>query len=258
MTNLTPAVSVILPTYNDAALIGGSLKRLSEYLSGIAEPFEIIVVDDGSSDATWDLPWDEYRKSFETVYLRSPENEGKGGAVRRGLEAAAHPIVFFTDIDLPIELDSIGLGVGWLARGTADFAIGNRFMNGSRKIGRSFWCRRFGSKTFNLGVRLLAVRGCSDTQCCLKGFTADTLKRILPRARLTSFAFDVELIFVACQMGMRGAEYPVTWTDRRGHRSHRRLLWTLVTCLWDVASVRRRSPGLGRQHMRDATSASKV
>ena len=244
IANLTTAISVILSAYNEAALIETALKTVSEYLSGIAESFEIIVVDDGSSDATRNLPWDEYRKRFGAAYLRSTENEGKGGAVRRGLQAAVYPIVFFTDIDLPVELDSIGLGVRLLTSGSADFVIGNRFMSGSRKLGRSFWCRSVGSKIFNFGVRLLAVRGCSDTQCGLKGFTIEALKEILPHTRLISYAFDVELIFVACQMGMTVAEYPVTWTDRRGHQSHKRLLWTLITCLRDVADVRRRYTGV--------------
>jgi dolichyl-phosphate beta-glucosyltransferase len=258
MTKSTTAISVVLPAYNQMTLVETALDRLSRHLSNIAYSFEILVVDDGSSDATEYLPWEEYQTRFRAVYLRSPKNEGKGGAVRRGLNAAAHPIISFTDIDLPIELDAISVSVSCLSSGAADFIIGNRFMNGSLKIGRSFWCRIIGSKVFNLGVRLLAVRGCSDTQCCLKGFTSDALARILPRTRLTSFAFDVELIFTACQMGMTGAEYPVTWTDRRGHRSHIRLLWALVTCLRDTVTIRRGSPDRRRQDMRAAMRVNKL
>ncbi|MFF0061385.1 glycosyltransferase [Streptomyces sp. NPDC005279] len=232
-------VSIVLPCYNEMTVIESSLSRLSGYLGKIVPHYEIIVVDDGSSDGTRDLPWLDFEEKYRAVHLRSPQNEGKGGAVRRGLRAAANPLVFFTDIDLPVELESLGTCLDRLSRGDVSFVMGNRRMKDSHKAGESFLCRRIVSRVFNWGARVLAVPGCTDTQCCLKGFTADALVRVLPRTRLNSFAFDVELIYVARRLGLAEAQCPVRWRDARGHPPHLFLLKILVSNLLDVARLRK-------------------
>ncbi|WP_189706948.1 glycosyltransferase [Streptomyces phaeofaciens] len=234
-------MSVVLPCYNEMAVIEESLSRLSVYLEGVAPHYEIVVVDDGSDDGTPDLPWLDFMENYRAVYLRSARNEGKGGAVRRGLRAAAGPLVFFTDIDLPVELESLGRCLDRLAQGDVSIVLGNRRLKDSRKVGASFRCRRIVSRLFNWGVRVLAVRGCADTQCCLKGFTSDALAQILPLTELNSFAFDVELIYVARRIGLAEVQCPVQWRDARGHPPHLTLIKILVTNLLDVARLRKRS-----------------
>ncbi|MFF4270894.1 glycosyltransferase [Streptomyces sp. NPDC001536] len=232
------SASIVLPTFNEVAAVETALERLALHFQTRRMDYEIIVVDDGSTDGTHLLPWSEYSKRHNAIYLRLPSNRGKGAAVRAGLQLSQKDLVFFTDIDMPVDLSSFDNCVNQLLKGGTEFVMGNRRLRGSRTLGESFVCRRVVSRIFNVGARVMAVPGCTDTQCCLKGFTASSLERILPWLTLDSYAFDVEIILIARRLGVKCSEIPVLWFDLRSHVSHLRVCRVLVLMLWDVARMR--------------------
>ncbi|MGB6015604.1 MAG: glycosyltransferase, partial [Nodosilinea sp.] len=191
-----------------------TLEKLSVYLKGLHKSFEIIVSDDGSDDQTQHLNWQELEKRFSARYIRSNINTGKGGALRRGLQASCGKSVIFTDADLPVELDSISRCLDLLEENNFDMVVGNRYIKESRVIGRYSLCRRLMSKVFRIFTGWVLPQH-SDTQCCLKGFTTRSLRSILPFCSVDSYAVDIELLVLANSKRMRVATIPVTWHDGR-------------------------------------------
>ena len=201
-------LSLVIPCFNECQRILSTLQYLREYLVG--DPYqdaEVIVVDDGSTDSTASLlcsfqGWDRL------IVLFNESNRGKGYSVRRGVLAARGRYIFFTDADLPYDLEALGRFLAALEAGY-DLAIGARDLPGSRfSVPRSA-IRRLASDIFTWIVRNYAVKGIPDTQCGFKGFQREAARDLFQRGRIDGYAFDVELVFLARRRGYRVARLPV-------------------------------------------------
>jgi dolichyl-phosphate beta-glucosyltransferase len=204
-----PALSVVVPAYNEALRLPATLARVREHLAARGVPYEILVVDDGSTDATADVA----RSAPGPVrLLRHEPNRGKGYAVRRGMLAAAGERRLMTDADLSTPIEELGRLEAEVDRGF-DVAIGSRAVAGARIEVRQPAYREAMGRLFNVLVQALLLPGLSDTQCGFKLFTAAAAETAFGACRLDGFSFDVEALYVARRRGLRIAEVPIVWRN---------------------------------------------
>jgi dolichyl-phosphate beta-glucosyltransferase len=224
-----PVLSLILPAYNAAGYLARSLQALLERRPSWPSS-ELLVVDDGSTDATAAIAAQYQRAGV--VCLRLPRNRGKGGAVRTGMLAARGRFRIFTDADLPYELEAIERVLDYLDRKEFDLVIGGRDLPGSRFAVRPTRPRRIASALFTLLISRLVVTGVVDTQCGLKGLRAAAAERLFRLARVDGFAFDVELLYLAYKHNLDIKRIPVQQV--RNAPSTLSLPLSSVRMLWDV------------------------
>jgi dolichyl-phosphate beta-glucosyltransferase len=247
-----PSLTIVVPAYNEAERIGPALDELFGYLhrGGPARaggrsslelgPWHVLLVDDGSTDATAALvegrPEAAARpdgRPPELSVLRRP-HAGKGAAVRAGMLAATGDLVVFTDADLATPPDQIPLLTEMLA--IHDVALGSRIQpDGSdRRRSQPLYRRLLGRVFRTLAGAWVSTGPVPDTQCGFKGFRRDVAHELFERQRITSIVFDVEIIALARRRGRSIAIVPVQWTDKRGSRMHvgarlaARVAWDLL------------------------------
>jgi len=203
------ALSVVVPAYNEALRLPATLVRVKEHLDRQGVPYEIVVVDDGSTDATSELA----RAGGERVrVLRHEPNRGKGYAVRRGMLAATGERRLLTDADLSTPIEELAKLQAALDEGY-DVAIGSRAIAGARIEVHQPAYREAMGRLFNRLVQVLLLPGLHDTQCGFKLFSAGAAGAAFAPATLDGFSFDVEALYLARQRGLRIAEVPVTWRN---------------------------------------------
>lgn len=213
---MSAEVSIVVPVFNSARYLRGSLLAIAGFLGGRAGGGELVVVDDGSRDTTLDVvraAQDEL--GVPLTLLVNGENRGKGFSVRRGLAAASGELVVFTDADLAYPVENFTRVLDALAGG-ADLAIASRVHPDSRYVTsprffRRIYTRHTIGRAFNLLTRLVLVPDIHDTQAGLKGLHRAALDQLLPHLTLDRFSFDVELLVVARRLGLAIAEVPVTF-----------------------------------------------
>ncbi len=198
-------LSLVIPCYNAGAYIGEHLQALLEFLSPRFPQFEILCDDDGSNDDTRAVVERWAMRDPHIVLLPAHKNTGKGGAVKRGVEAARGDHVLFTDADLPYELDAIETFVEALRE--CDVVLGARQDDGKvrgQEVHRTLLSRLFA------GLANLVLReSVPDTQAGFKGFTREAAARIFAEVSVRGFCFDVEAIAIAQRMGLRIRNLPV-------------------------------------------------
>lgn len=208
----TPAISIVIPAYNEERRLPRSLERICAYLKKREWDGELIVVDDGSTDQTAQIVTD-WRKQIPSLRLvQNGENRGKGFSVRHGMLEARAPIAIFTDADLSSPIEEADKLLGVLGGGQYDVAIGSRAMD--RKLIRVHESRfrEFAGITFNQIMKLLTGLKIQDTQCGFKAFVMQKMKPVFQQQRIEGFGFDPEILFLAKQQGMRIVEVPVEWS----------------------------------------------
>jgi dolichyl-phosphate beta-glucosyltransferase len=229
-------LSVIVPAYNEEAMIRTTLEGLRSYLFTRGEEFEIIVVDDGSQDGTV-AAVQEWQDSTDVrvKLLANQTNRGKGFSVRRGVLESCGRYVIFIDADLPYELDAIDDFLDALRSGH-DLAVGSRVLPGSEVRGVSA-IRYLAGQVFSWLEQLVLSTGLADTQCGFKGFTATAAKEIFRRLTIDGFGFDVEMVFVARKLKYSIQPVAVQMIDR--HRLSRvRLLEDSVKMFVNLFTIR--------------------
>jgi dolichyl-phosphate beta-glucosyltransferase len=231
----SPGLSIVVPAYNEARRLPVTLPRLIAYAGRLGEPAEIIIVDDGSVDGTSDVAHELGRASGLVSVLRSPQNAGKGASVRRGMLAARHDHVLFTDADLSTPIEEAAKLRAALGQG-ADVAIGSRRAAGSEIQIRQPWLRELAGRTFSRVVALLLLPGIGDSQCGFKAFRWKAAQEVLARQRLDGFGFDPEVLWLARRLGYRVVEVPIVWRD--DPRSRVRLVRDSVGMLLDLGRIR--------------------
>jgi len=210
-------ISVIIPAYNEENRLPATLKRVHEYLVSKADEFEIVVVDDGSSDTTES---EVMRASTEMPGIRlvkNGANMGKGFSVRQGVLASRGELVLISDADLSTPIEEVEKLIPFV-EGEFDIAIGSRAMKESELAVRQPWYREGMGRAFNALVRSLVIGGLSDTQCGFKLISKEAAKRIFERCRIDGFSFDVEVLFLAERLGYRIKEVPVKWLNSPASR----------------------------------------
>jgi glycosyltransferase involved in cell wall biosynthesis len=216
---MLPPFSVVIPCFNEAERIGETLHLTLEYLTGNAAESELIVVNDGSTDATAAIARERLKDArIETRLLENFPNRGKGAAVRSGLLAARKPIGLFFDADLSTPLRETPKLIEPIANGEIDIAFGSRALDRGLIGIHQPWRREQAGRAFNLLVRIATGLPFWDTQCGFKAFRLDVCRPILEAARLDGFAFDVELLYLAQHTGLRIREIPVRWNHAEGSK----------------------------------------
>lgn len=217
-------LTVVLPAFNEEARLGPALDELFAWLHGpggaaLGMATTVLVVDDGSSDATVDLVRARPEAAAGELDLLPVPHGGKGAAVRAGMLYAAGEIVVFADADMATPPDQLVPLLAALEG--ADAAYGSRIQpDGSdMRASQPVWRRALG-KAFHLLASVWVVGPVQDTQCGFKGFRRDAARDVFARQKVTSIVFDVEVIHLVRRLGYTAEVVPIRWTDVRGSRMH--------------------------------------
>ncbi len=230
-------LSVVIPAYNEAARLPRYLEEVVSYLTSRGEPWEVVVVDDGSTDATPDVVRAMTARAPAVRLLRQEPNAGKGAAVRAGMVSARGAWRLFADADGATPIAEWKRLEAALAAG-ADLAIGSRAMAAAGVVVRARRHRVVAGRLFNRVVESLGLPGIEDSQCGFKAFTAAAAADLFPRLHTTGFGFDVELLLRARARGWRMVEVPVNWEDQP--ESKVGVLKDGPRMLWQILAARRR------------------
>ena len=202
------SLSVVIPAFNEEKRLPGTLAKVLSFLRARGETFEVVVVDDGSSDRTAEVA---QSAGPEVRVLKNPGNRGKGYSVRNGMLNAKGAWRLMSDADLstPIEdLDTLRAALDG-----AEIAIASRAVTGANVEKHQSLMRESSGRFFNLIVRLLHLPGIKDTQCGFKLFSAAAAEAAFRDSKLDGFAFDVEALVLARRAGFKVREVAVTWRN---------------------------------------------
>jgi dolichyl-phosphate beta-glucosyltransferase len=211
-------VSVILPIFNAEDFVENSLKVLHEFLRSYYDSFEIIAVDDGSTDTT-SIRLSRLRLDRLRV-LRIERNHGKGYAVAHGMQAAQGSCRIFTDVDLPYDLRAILFSADLINRRGYQIVVGDRTLVGSDYYGRVSKLRSAASRVFATVIRLGITGEMYDTQCGFKAFQSNTAQELFSLLQSRGFAFDVELLYIALKYNMEIRRIPMRYRASTGTTVH--------------------------------------
>lgn len=210
-----PYLSIIIPAYNEESRLPHTLKRIGDYLATQPYETELLVVDDGSSDATAQVA-----ATCAGVRVLRCDHRGKGFAVRAGALAAGGDYLLLCDADLAVPIEEWDK-LQYLLREGYDVVIGSREGIGAQRINEP-WHRHCMGRIFNMIVRSIALKDIQDTQCGFKALRRAAARDLFQRMRIYGAdapilqgaavtAYDVELLFLARRQSYRIAEIPVVW-----------------------------------------------
>ena len=211
------SVSIVIPAFNEERRLTATLTAVLTYLARKDWRFtEVVVVDDGSTDGTARLVR-EFSATHPAVRLvENPGNRGKGYSVRHGVLQARGGWILFSDADLSAPIEELDKLMAAALEAGASVAIGSRALDRSLIEVHQSGFRETAGRAFNLCMRVLTGLRLHDTQCGFKLFEAGAARDVFGRQRLERFGFDVEVLFIARQLGYRILEVPVRWSHSEG------------------------------------------
>jgi glycosyltransferase involved in cell wall biosynthesis len=209
------SLSVVIPVYNEIARVPATLRQVVDYLQSRPERSEVLVVDDGSTDATAAVVENYCRQNRAVRLIRLAENRGKGFAVRTGVMNAQGELILFTDADLSAPIAEAARLLAALQNGY-DVAIGSRGLKPEWIEVHQSRFRESSGKLFNFCLRAVTGLPFRDTQCGFKAFRREAARRIFPLQTIAGFGFDAELLYIAGKLGCKTLETPVHWAHSEG------------------------------------------
>ena len=221
-------ISFIIPAYNEEKHIYENLLELSMFCDKYVPDYEVIVVDDGSIDGTYEKI--QKLKSGRLRAIRLPLNIGKGYALCQGVNMARGNLITFIDADFDLDPKMIKRFVTLLDESGADLVIGSK-RHPHSKVDYP-WMRRFLSRCYNVFIRFLFGLRISDTQSGFKLVRKEVLQKILPAVLVKKYAFDLELLAIANRLGYRIVEAPVEVRYHNNSNVDWRSVWSIFvdTC----------------------------
>jgi len=230
-----PQLSIIIPAFNESARIEATLKRVLECVDERGWDAEVLVVDDGSRDATAAIIQQWMEKHPRLHLIQNQGNRGKGYSVRNGLLQAAGDVVMFTDADLSAPMEEAERLIAAIHDG-ADVAIGSRWMDRTRQTIHQPLYRQFFGRCFNWITRTVMGLPFKDTQCGFKAFKRPAAQIVFRLQRIERWGFDPEILFIARKLKYTIREVPVTW----GHDERSRISYLKdgMKMLEDMAVIR--------------------
>lgn len=203
-----PFLSVIIPAFNEANRIPETLRKINAYLVKQDFPSEIIVVENGSTDGTYNIV-NEMQGEINCLTVLHEDRRGKGWAVQQGMFKASGDYRFICDADLSMPIEEVANFMP-PAELSAPIAIGSREAHGAVRYNEP-WYRHLIGRVFNWLVRLTLLPGLNDTQCGFKLFREDAARDVFPRLTILGWTFDVEALFIARKLGYKIVEVPIHW-----------------------------------------------
>lgn len=232
----TPAISIVIPAYNEERRLPQSLELIRAYLQKRGWDGEVIVVDDGSTDRTAQIVA-EWQQRIPTLRLvQNGRNRGKGFSVRHGMLEAKARIAIFTDADLSSPIEEADKLLGVMGGGQYDVAIGSRAVDRRLIAVRQSRFREIAGIIFNKIVQLVTGLKFVDTQCGFKAFAVEKMRPAFEQQRIEGFGFDPEILFLAKLHGLRMVEVPVRWAHDADTRV--RMLRDSLGMFWDLVQIR--------------------
>ena len=237
-------LSIVIPAYNESRRLGPYLDHVCAYFDRRGDLYEVLVVDDGSTDDTADVVIQSSARKPIVRLIRLPENVGKGAAIRAGMHTARGAHCLFADADGATPIEEVSRLEAALRSG-AHMAIGSRRLacRDARFRVRATLHRTVIGNAFNVLTRLMGIRDIRDTQCGFKLFTRAVARDLFSVSCVNGYGFDLELLFVAQLRGYRIAEVPINWFDQPGTKV--RLLRDGMSTVGELMVIRR-NMALGR------------
>jgi glycosyltransferase involved in cell wall biosynthesis len=233
---MQPYISIVIPAYNEFERIETTIRSATDYFKGKPQAFEVIVVDDGSSDKTAELVTGLMRELRNVKLSRLNHNQGKGAAVKRGMLEANGEVRLFMDADGSTAISELDKFLPVIQQGF-DVVVGSRLADGAVKKVKQNFSREILGWVFRKLTRYMMNTSVLDPQNGFKIFTKVAAVKIFSDLQTTGWGFDVEVLMIAKKYGLRVKEIPVTWTNdgrskmRFGH---------MVVMLVDLVKIRMR------------------
>ncbi len=227
-------LSVVIPVYNEAAVIGHTVQAVAEYVTSTGITSEILLVDDGSADGTQEQIR-RCAREFPMVRCLCAEHRGKGAAVKRGMVDAQGTYRLFMDADHSTHIREWEKCAPWLREGY-DVVIGSRKMPGAQVIQHQPSVREAMGKVFTKLTNAMLALDVTDVTCGFKCFRAEAATRVFPLQRIEGWGFDAEILFLVTRMGYRLKEVPVVWRDDASTKVH--LVRDAVRSFQELVSIR--------------------
>ena len=234
--------SIVIPAYNEAQRLEATLDRVLAYVAERKWDAEVLVVNDGSRDATREIVLQRAAKNPVLRLVENPGNRGKGYSVRNGVMKARGEFILFTDADLASPIEEGEKLLAALAAG-ADIAIGSRWLDKSLQTRPQPLYRRALGRIFNLALRFVLGMSYKDTQCGFKAFTRRAAEAVFPLQIIERWGFDPEILFLARRLGFLVKEVPVKWAHQENTkispiRDGVRMFTELLTIRWYAVTGR--------------------
>ncbi|MFA6136150.1 MAG: dolichyl-phosphate beta-glucosyltransferase [Candidatus Paceibacterota bacterium] len=206
-----PYLSVVIPAYNESKRLPLTLIDIDKHLSKADFSYEIIVVDNNSSDATKEVA-QRFIPLIKNLKVIECKTQGKGAAVKKGMLQAEGKIRIFTDADNSTSIDHFFKMKHYFNEGY-DIVIGSRDVEGSKMEPAQPWYRRLLGNMGNVFIQIMLLRGIKDTQCGFKAFSQEATQKIFQLASIVGWGFDVEVLALGKKLGYKIKEIPVTWVN---------------------------------------------
>ncbi|MCM2282547.1 MAG: glycosyltransferase family 2 protein [Bdellovibrionaceae bacterium] len=233
------AVSLVIPAYNEESRLPSSLRDIRAFFGHEMQGLEVLVVVEASSDRSLDAAREAVHGDARFQIVDNLVHRGKGYAVKSGMLRAQGEIVIFMDADLSTPLAEVYAFLAHLVQHPeTHVAIGSREHARSQIMRKQTWIRRNLGRTFNAFVQGLTMRGITDTQCGFKAFRRDAAQDLFSRQTLDGFAFDVEILMLARELGYKIDVLPVKWVNSPASKV--RIWIDPLKMLWDLLKIRRR------------------
>ncbi len=236
MTNI-PHLTIIIPAYNEAERIVESLSAIKSYMEKQTYSINVVLVDDGSTDNTFDICTTFAEQNQWLNVLSYKNNEGKGYAVRKGMLYNAADFLLFCDADMSTPLEELDQFWDYINQG-ADIVIASRPLPGSSLVKRQPIYREMAGRLLNKYIQIVAVPGIQDTQCGFKLFKREAAVNVFNKCVINGFSFDIEVLHLSQKLGYKIKEAPVHWYHKSGSKVH--LLQDGLRLLYDTIKIRLR------------------
>ncbi|MGI8788512.1 MAG: dolichyl-phosphate beta-glucosyltransferase [Pyrinomonadaceae bacterium] len=217
---MKPAISIVVPAFEEQARLGASIEKILEYVRRENLSAELVVVDDGSKDKTFEVAEKSCAEfpDIETKVVRYETNRGKGFAVKTGLLASNADVALFSDADLSTPIEEMPKLVEPIRAGEFDVTFGSRALDRTLIGTHQPWRREQGGRLMNLVIKTMSGLPFADTQCGFKAFDMIKFRPLLDVMTIDRFGFDIEFLFVAAYHNLRLKEIPVRWNDVEGSK----------------------------------------
>lgn len=234
-----PLLSIIIPAHNEENRLPQAIGQIIDFLRQQQYTAEVIIVENGSSDSTWEIA-QKAAEEYAIVRAIREEGRGKGLAIQRGMLESRGDYRFACDVDFSMPVSEINRFIPPLM--SEDIVIASREALGAKRYNEPEY-RHFIGRVFNLLVRIIALHGIHDSQCGFKCFSRRAAEELFPLQTIMGWTFDVEILFIARKRKYRIVELGIPWyhdpnSKVRVWQDSIQMLFDLLTIRWNYLTGR--------------------